>query len=646
MRLIKNNTIAIVLIYCLLPSSIFANVNKQDSLLQIIANSSGEVKSRALNKYCDLHVNLDKAEYLKTAIEAYNYAKATSYEREIYAISNLFDAFRINKQYDSADYYIEIGAAISLKHSDTTNIIYFLANRGISDMYFEKYNDAKHDFLLVKQLFESYSDTIYKKKKAINHSRLLNNIATVYVYQSYYDSALYYFEQSYNFRIKIGAKPQHLAGIAINISSLYQKQKDYKNALVYLNKALEYSIILKDTSLIAKTYNNRGNCYKNLGDTSLAILQYKTSLKFSKKPIYRVKTLINLGILEMQRGKLNKAQQYLEEAHNINDNERFKSQYSSILSNLGLLYVAQEKYTKAIEVGEESIVFLKKNNEREDLATTYLMLSSANSGIENYKSSLKYYKLHTALNDSIFNTKVQKHYNELQTKFKSAEQERDIHELKAEKAIQEHKENTLIVSIFGILAVLISIIIGFVLKRKKDSEIQNQKEILHQKEKALASSELEKSKLKEKELNTQLEYKSKQLTSHALNMMKKNKFLHELESDISDIRKEAGEDVKAKLRRVNSLIKRNNKSDKDWELFKNYFEEVNKGFYERLNVKHPGLSSNDYKLCALIKLNMNIKESASVLNISPESVKTARYRLRKKLEMNADQDLHELINMV
>jgi len=43
---------------------------------------------------------------------------------------------------------------------------------------------------------------------------------------------------------------------------------------------------------------------------------------------------------------------------------------------------------------------------------------------------------------------------------------------------------------------------------------------------------------------------------------------------------------------------------------------------------------------------MNIKESASVLNISPESVKTARYRLRKKLDITADEDLHEYIQNI
>lgn len=43
---------------------------------------------------------------------------------------------------------------------------------------------------------------------------------------------------------------------------------------------------------------------------------------------------------------------------------------------------------------------------------------------------------------------------------------------------------------------------------------------------------------------------------------------------------------------------------------------------------------------------MNIKESASVLNISPESVKNVRYRLRKKLDLEPEVDLHEYIQSI
>jgi DNA-binding CsgD family transcriptional regulator/tellurite resistance protein len=251
--------------------------------------------------------------------------------------------------------------------------------------------------------------------------------------------------------------------------------------------------------------------------------------------------------------------------------------------------------------------------------------------------------MHKNMHDSIFTTESQKNYQLLQTQFETAQKERKIQELKNIEKLRKARERVVYLAGVSLTIVLISIILVVLLKRRKDKLIHIQKERLLEKEKALVQSNLEKSQLKEQELNTQLEYKSKQLTSHALNMMQKNKFLQEVEKDVAEISKKSGDETKDKLRMLNRSIKRMNKSDKDWELFRNYFEEVNTGFYQRLGERFTGLSGNDYKLLALIKLNMNIKETASVLNISPDSVKTARYRLRKKLGLKQDDDLYEFV---
>jgi DNA-binding CsgD family transcriptional regulator len=54
----------------------------------------------------------------------------------------------------------------------------------------------------------------------------------------------------------------------------------------------------------------------------------------------------------------------------------------------------------------------------------------------------------------------------------------------------------------------------------------------------------------------------------------------------------------------------------------------------------PDLSVSDYRLAAHISLNLNNKESAAVLNITPGSVKLARHRLRKKLNIDTGEDIY------
>jgi len=45
----------------------------------------------------------------------------------------------------------------------------------------------------------------------------------------------------------------------------------------------------------------------------------------------------------------------------------------------------------------------------------------------------------------------------------------------------------------------------------------------------------------------------------------------------------------------------------------------------------------------IIRLNLNLKESAPILGISPTSVKTARYRLRKKLGLSTEENLVDFL---
>jgi DNA-binding CsgD family transcriptional regulator len=87
-------------------------------------------------------------------------------------------------------------------------------------------------------------------------------------------------------------------------------------------------------------------------------------------------------------------------------------------------------------------------------------------------------------------------------------------------------------------------------------------------------------------------------------------------------------------------------TDADWEEFRNRFEKVHTGFLQRLRMRLPDLSPAETRFMALAKLQLNNKEMASILGISPDSIRTIRYRLRKKLNLAEDGDMEELVNSV
>jgi DNA-binding CsgD family transcriptional regulator len=73
--------------------------------------------------------------------------------------------------------------------------------------------------------------------------------------------------------------------------------------------------------------------------------------------------------------------------------------------------------------------------------------------------------------------------------------------------------------------------------------------------------------------------------------------------------------------------------------FYSNFEKIYPKFRPSLQKIISDITANELKLCALLRLNLSSKEIAQLLNITPESVNKARYRLRKKIALNSNDDL-------
>jgi len=76
-----------------------------------------------------------------------------------------------------------------------------------------------------------------------------------------------------------------------------------------------------------------------------------------------------------------------------------------------------------------------------------------------------------------------------------------------------------------------------------------------------------------------------------------------------------------------------------WKNFEVYFNNVHPNFFSNLLSKFPDLTPAEIKLASLIHLQLSTKEISSIIFISADSVKTARNRLRKKLNLSPDDNL-------
>lgn len=80
-------------------------------------------------------------------------------------------------------------------------------------------------------------------------------------------------------------------------------------------------------------------------------------------------------------------------------------------------------------------------------------------------------------------------------------------------------------------------------------------------------------------------------------------------------------------------------SDKHWQNFRKHFDVAHTHFFSRLKNHHPKLTINEEKHCVFLKMKLSNKEVAQLTGVAPETVKKARQRLKKKLNLSGEQSL-------
>lgn len=182
--------------------------------------------------------------------------------------------------------------------------------------------------------------------------------------------------------------------------------------------------------------------------------------------------------------------------------------------------------------------------------------------------------------------------------------------------------------------------IGYHEKLKlKEEELKHQNEILQielEAENRLKLQEYEKHMLE-----IQVQSKASEVAGKSLSIAKQSEMIEsiqrilETETDISQLKSKVTKSIK-----INAINR------KEWESFEKNIFQSHEDFVNRLTKKFPTLTSKDIKLSIYLKMNLSSKEIAPLMNISYRGVELHRYRLRKKLALNAEDNLSNfMINL-
>lgn len=143
---------------------------------------------------------------------------------------------------------------------------------------------------------------------------------------------------------------------------------------------------------------------------------------------------------------------------------------------------------------------------------------------------------------------------------------------------------------------------------------------------------IRKRKRKTEQLSAELGLRNREITSKSIGRMQSNEILNDVIEKLNEMERHPENNVlPGVIRDLKTLV--NTETKKDFDV---HFVQMNPDFYQKLLADYPKLTQNELRLCAFIKSNLSIKEIAAINGISADSVKTARKRLRKSLNLTGE----------
>ncbi len=149
-------------------------------------------------------------------------------------------------------------------------------------------------------------------------------------------------------------------------------------------------------------------------------------------------------------------------------------------------------------------------------------------------------------------------------------------------------------------------------------------------------------RLMNEQLQNEIEEKNAEMFTQTSFIIRKNELILKLKEIVDDIcERNTQKGLIPFYHKINTLLANNLDTEDDWKMFLIKFEQKHHNFFRTLKKSYPLLTNNDLRLCACLKLNMDTKDIASLMNLSVRAIENNRYRLRKKLDLIPTQNLNE-----
>jgi tetratricopeptide (TPR) repeat protein len=432
-------------------------------------------------------------------------------------------------------------------------------------------------------------------------ARNLNELGNTYYYNEQSKRALAQFEEA----LRLYKQTRNGAGLAMtygNIGHIYEKRKDLARAYAFQKLALASYQSSNDRAGLATIYENIGSIFEDQERYDSAYFFYDKALTYKK----------------LVRDKIGQIE---------------------VINNLGDVFRKTGRYRQGMILSRQAVQMARATGEKyqmsaalRDMAKTYRLLNQPDSAYDYLESSRD-------VVDDIYADRNNREIALLETLYNVEQKDSEIATLTTRQ-----QRNTLL-AVASVLVLLLGAVLGWVVVSRQRLRIRNERTLSQQRQQMLQTqndlmqADLNNKQLQEENLNYQLALKSQQLNTYTLNLIQKNQTLTDLRADLQAIVDDDKRDQRKQLRAVTQKIEQSFSQDRTWDDFRATFDAVHPHFFSSLTQQFTDLSAADLRLLALLKMNMNSADTATLLGISSDSLRVARYRLRKKLQLAEGESL-------
>lgn len=420
-----------------------------------------------------------------------------------------------------------------------------------------------------------------------------------------------------------------------NIGYVEYLMKNYDRSIEYMVEAAEVFERLGQTFYQLRAYRSIAGAHIELDQLEEAKEYLNRTLPMARKEKYRsveASTLNMLGQVAIEEKRYDEGVGYFEQALKYFREIDRKVFIADLLESITKAYVVQEKYSQALPYADEIFEYVPANQSSSQLKRALKLRSEIYEQLGMYQKSLVDYKGFEAVKDSLLGEEKQKQIEQLRAEFDTERKDTQIDLLQKESELDANRKKMLWGGLGLITLLGASVIIGIQRKRKKEQE-------LHAKQQEL---EIQKRKATEQELA----FKQKELAAKLLQLANKNQFLEDLQIEVGKLKTSSDNAINKTSELISRMIKSDDLEEDEWDQFTSEFTSVHQDFVERLNKKYGSFTRSEMRLISLLKMNLSSKEMASILRIAETGVRKARYRLRKKMELDSTQDLSAIIHSI